>query len=98
MVRERGDLRAHRRRQHDRVTIDTHRAAGLALGACLVERHFTLDRAMWGTDQVASVEPQGMTRLVKDIRAVEVALGDGIKRVYPSELPARDKLRRVTLP
>jgi len=69
--------------------------AAVALGACLVERHFTLDRTMWGSDQVASVEPQGMARLVKDIRAVEVALGDGVKRVYQSELPVREKLRRV---
>ena len=69
--------------------------AAVSLGACLVERHFTLDRTMWGTDQVASVEPQGMARLVKDIRAVEAALGDGIKRVYSSELPAREKLRRT---
>ncbi len=69
--------------------------AAVTLGACLIERHFTLDRTMWGTDQVASVEPGGMARLVKDIRAVEAALGDGVKRVYPSELPARDKLRRV---
>jgi len=71
--------------------------AAVALGACLIERHLTLDRTMWGTDQVASVEPQGMARLVKDIRAVEAALGDGVKRVYPSELPVRDKLRRGVL-
>jgi N-acetylneuraminate synthase len=69
--------------------------AAVSLGACLVERHFTLDRTMWGTDQVASVEPHGMARLVKDIRAVEAALGDGLKRVYPSELAAREKLRRA---
>jgi N-acetylneuraminate synthase len=72
--------------------------AAVSLGACLVERHFTLDRTMWGTDQVASVEPQGMARLVKDIRAVEAALGDGVKRVYPSERLVRDKLRRVVTP
>ena len=66
----------------------------VALGACLVERHLTLDRAMWGSDQAASVEPHGLARLVKDIRAIELALGDGIKRVYDSELPARTKLRR----
>jgi sialic acid synthase SpsE len=71
--------------------------AAVTLGACLIERHFTLDRTMWGTDQVASVEPGGMARLVKDIRAVEAALGDGVKRVYPSELPARDKLRRIVI-
>ncbi len=66
----------------------------VALGACLVERHFTLDRAMWGSDHAASVEPHGFARLVKDIRAIELALGDGVKRVYDSELPARTKLRR----
>ena len=68
--------------------------AAVALGACLVERHITLDRAMWGSDQAASVEPQGLTRLVRDIRAVERALGDGVKVVYESELPVRAKLRR----
>jgi N-acetylneuraminate synthase len=69
--------------------------AAVVLGACLVERHLTLDRAMWGSDQAASVEPQGMARLVKDIRAVEVALGDGVKRVYDGEIPIMRKLRRV---
>ncbi len=69
--------------------------AAVALGACFVERHFTLDRAMWGSDQAASVEPTGMHRLVKDIRAVEEGLGDGVKRVYASEMSARKKLRRV---
>jgi N-acetylneuraminate synthase len=68
--------------------------AAVALGACAVERHITLDRAMWGSDQAASVEPQGFERLVKDIRAVEKALGNGIKRVYESELPIMKKLRR----
>jgi N-acetylneuraminate synthase len=71
--------------------------AAVVLGACVVERHITLDRAMWGSDQAASVEPQGFARLVKDIRAVEAALGDGVKRVYESELPVREKLRRVGL-
>jgi N-acetylneuraminate synthase len=69
--------------------------AAVALGACVVERHLTLDRAMWGSDQAASVEPQGFSRLVRDIRAVERALGDGIKRVYDSECLARSKLRRA---
>lgn len=69
--------------------------AAVVLGACLVERHITLDRAMWGSDQAASVEPQGFARLVKDIRAVETALGDGVKRVYESEIPIMRKLRRV---
>ncbi|HEX3230632.1 MAG TPA: N-acetylneuraminate synthase family protein [Pyrinomonadaceae bacterium] len=66
-----------------------------ALGACIVERHITLDRAMWGSDQAASVEWQGFWRLVKDIRALEQAMGDGVKRVYPSEVPIIKKLRRV---
>ena len=69
--------------------------AAVAMGACFVERHFTLDRAMWGSDQAASVEPTGMHRLVKDIRAIEEALGDGEKRVYASEMSSRKKLRRV---
>lgn len=71
--------------------------AAVALGAAVVERHLTLDRAMWGSDQAASVEPQGFARLVKDIRAVERALGDGVKQVYASELPVMRKLRRVGL-
>ena len=66
-----------------------------ALGAAVIERHLTLDRAMWGSDQAASVEPHGFARLVKDVIAVERALGDGVKRVYDSELPALRKLRRV---
>jgi len=69
--------------------------AAVALGAIIVERHITLDRSMWGSDQAASVEPQGIERLVRDIRGIEVALGDGVKRVYESERPIRDKLRRV---
>ncbi|NSW78197.1 MAG: N-acetylneuraminate synthase family protein [Chthonomonadetes bacterium] len=69
--------------------------AAVVLGACVVERHITLDRAMWGTDQAASVEPGGFMRLVRDIRVIEQALGDGVKRVYESEMAARAKLRRV---
>lgn len=69
--------------------------AAVALGAGLVERHITLDRAMWGSDQAASVEPGGLVRLVRDIRVVEAALGDGVKQVYPGELAAMKKLRRV---
>lgn len=68
--------------------------AAVALGAAMVERHITLDRAMWGTDQAASVEPFGLLRLVRDIRAIDVALGDGIVRVYGSEVPVMEKLRR----
>ncbi len=67
----------------------------VALGACVIERHITLDRAMWGSDQSASVEPEGMRRLVRDIRVLEQSLGDGVKRVYPGELTAMRKLRRV---
>ena len=67
----------------------------VGLGATIIERHFTLDRAMWGTDQSASVEPSGMARLVKYIRVTEQALGDGVKKVYDSELPSLKKLRRV---
>lgn len=70
-------------------------AVAVALGACSVERHFTLDRAMWGSDQAASVEPGGFERLVKYIRVTEAALGDGVKRVYDSELSSLKKLRRV---
>jgi len=66
-----------------------------ALGACMVERHITLDRALWGGDQAASVEPGGFERLVKYIRTTELSMGDGIKKVYPSELPSLTKLRRV---
>ena len=66
-----------------------------ALGACMVERHITLDRAMWGSDQAASVEPHGFARLIRDIRVLPAAMGDGVKRVYDSEVPVRQKLRRV---
>ena len=69
--------------------------AAVALGACVVERHITLDKTMWGSDQSASLEPDEMARMIADIRTVEVALGDGVKRVYDSEVPIREKLRRV---
>jgi N-acetylneuraminate synthase len=68
--------------------------AAVTLGAAFVERHITLDRAMWGSDQAASVEPSGIMRLVRDIRVIEQALGDGVKKVYPSEMTARQRLRR----
>jgi N-acetylneuraminate synthase len=71
-------------------------AVAVALGACMVERHLTLDRAMWGSDQAASVEPGGFERLVKYIRVSEVALGDGVKKVYPSEMGSLKRLRRLT--
>jgi N-acetylneuraminate synthase len=67
--------------------------AAVVLGACLIERHITLDRAMWGSDQAASVEPGGFSRLVRDIRTIEKALGDGTKRVFDSEIPVMKKLR-----
>ena len=69
--------------------------AAVVLGACAAERRITLDRAIWGSDQAASVEPHGIARLVKDIRAVETAMGDGVKRVYESEIPVMRKLRKV---
>lgn len=69
--------------------------AAAALGAAAIERHITLDRAMWGSDHAASVEPEGLARLVKYVTAVERAMGDGVKRVYPSEAAAMRKLRRV---
>ncbi|NQS91050.1 MAG: N-acetylneuraminate synthase family protein [Chloroflexi bacterium] len=73
--------------------------AAVTLGACLIERHITLDRAMWGSDQAASIEPGGLRKLVKYIRVVEEALGDGVKQVYESEHGSLDKLRRAdTLP
>lgn len=69
--------------------------AAVTLGATFVERHITLDRAMWGTDQAASVEIMGMHRLLRNIRDIEMALGNGIKQVYQSELEVMKKLRRV---
>jgi N-acetylneuraminate synthase len=69
--------------------------AAIALGACLLERHITLDRAMWGSDQAASVEPGGFSRLMKYIRVTEEAFGDGVKKVYESEFDSLRKLRRV---
>jgi N-acetylneuraminate synthase len=67
----------------------------VTLGATFVERHITLDRAMWGSDQAASVEIGGLIRLVQNIRDIEKAMGDGVKRVYPEEIKQRNKLRRV---
>jgi N-acetylneuraminate synthase len=67
----------------------------VAIGACFVERHITLDRAMWGSDHAASLEPNGINRLVRDIRLWEQSRGDGNKRVYEREIPIIKKLRRV---
>jgi N-acetylneuraminate synthase len=69
--------------------------AAVAMGAVAVERHITLDRAMWGSDHAASLEPTGLNHLVRDIRVIEEALGDGVKRIFPGELAPMAKLRRV---
>ncbi|MDO9063281.1 MAG: N-acetylneuraminate synthase family protein [Microbacterium sp.] len=69
--------------------------AAVALGAVAVERHITLDRTMWGSDHAASLEPKGFETLIRDIRIIEQALGDGVKRVFPGELAPLSKLRRI---
>ncbi|MGH9618612.1 MAG: N-acetylneuraminate synthase family protein [Bryobacteraceae bacterium] len=69
--------------------------AAVAIGACCLERHITMDRAMWGSDQAASLEPNGITKLVSYVRMVEKSMGDGEKRVIERELPIIKKLRRV---
>ena len=69
--------------------------AAVALGACLVERHITMERSMWGSDQAASLGPSGITRLVRDIRLAEMSMGTGSKRVFEREKPIIKKLRRV---
>ena len=70
-------------------------AVAVGLGACMVERHITLDRAVWGSDLAASVEPGGFEKLVKYIRVTEMSVGDGVKKVYDSEMPSLKKLRRI---
>jgi N-acetylneuraminate synthase len=69
--------------------------AAVALGGCIIERHITVDRAAWGSDQAASLAPNGINRVVSDIRLIESSMGDGIKRIWPSEVPIMQKLRRV---
>ena len=69
--------------------------AAAVLGACVIERHITLDRSMWGSDHAASLEPNGITRLIRDIRLIEKSMGDGVKRVLEREQPIIKKLRRV---
>ena len=69
--------------------------AATVLGACVLERHITLDRSMWGSDHAASLEPNGITRLVRDVRLIEKSMGDGVKRVLEREQPIIKKLRRV---
>ena len=68
--------------------------ASVCLGATIIERHITLDRTMWGTDQMCSVEPQGLIKLVRGVRELNNALGDGVKIVTETEKPIRDKLRK----
>jgi len=70
-------------------------SVAVAFGARIIERHITLDRAMWGTDHAASLAPNGLRSLVKHIRTVEKSLGDGVKKVYESEVKIKEKLRRV---
>ena len=65
------------------------------LGATSIERHITLDRTMYGSDQAASLEPEGLRRFVRDVRTVDIVLGDGKKRIWESEVPAQKKLREV---
>ena len=67
----------------------------VVLGATSIERHITLNRTMYGSDQAASLEPEGLRRMVSDVRQIEKILGDGKKKVYDSEIPARNKLRSV---
>lgn len=68
--------------------------AAVVLGACMAERHFTLNRSMYGSDQAASLEPEGLRHVVDYIRTLEKAIGDGVKKVYDSEVPIKAKLRR----
>jgi len=69
-------------------------AMSVMMGAVSVERHITIDRTLWGSDQAASLEPEGLRKLIRDIRSVKSIMGDGIKRVYDSEIPIKKKLRR----
>jgi N-acetylneuraminate synthase len=69
--------------------------AAVAIGACVLERHITLERAMWGSDHAASLGTSGVIKLVRDVRLVEMSMGDGVKRVLDSEVPIMKKLRRV---
>ena len=69
--------------------------AAATLGARVIERHITLNRAMWGSDQAASLEPEAVRRLVRNIRAIERGMGDGVKEVYASEESIKTKLRKV---
>ena len=77
---------------HERGVVES--VMSVVLGACMVERHITLDRAMWGSDQAASLEPKGFSLLIRDVRTWEVACGDGAIRLYEREKPIIEKLRR----
>jgi sialic acid synthase SpsE len=77
---------------HERGLAPTEAAA--ALGACVIERHYTVDRTMVGPDHAASLEPEGLRRLIRNVRNIEKALGDGEKRVFPEELSVRDRLAK----
>ena len=68
--------------------------ASICFGSTIIERHITLDRTMWGTDQMCSVEPQGLIKLVRGIKELNLAIGDGVKRITPTEIPIKDKLRK----
>ena len=68
--------------------------ASICFGSTIIERHITLDRTMWGTDQMCSVEPQGLIKLVRGIKELNLAIGDGIKRITETEIPIKDKLRK----
>ena len=70
-------------------------ACAAVLGATSIERHITLDRAMYGSDQAASLEFPGLDRMVRNVKQIEMILGDGVKRVWDSEIPIRDKLRTI---
>jgi len=67
--------------------------AAVLVGATSIERHITIDRALYGSDQAASLEPAGWVRLVRDIKAIEKMIGDGKKKIWESEKPAMKKLR-----
>jgi sialic acid synthase SpsE len=77
---------------HERGLAPTEAAA--ALGACVIERHFTIDRTMIGPDHAASLESEGLRRLVRNVRNIEKALGDGEKRMLPEERTVRDRLAK----
>jgi len=69
--------------------------AAVIMGATTIERHITIDRTLYGHDQAASLEPEGMRRLVRDVRMVDEIMGDGVKRIWKSELPNMKKLRQI---